>query len=155
MLDCQKYAKLVNDFENLMMRNQNIAEVKLGPDKWTLKEIVGHLIDSASNNHQRFMRLQIDERISLPGYDAEAWVGLSNVQNLDYGFVVAFWEMYNQFLVNLIESIAPVHMQNRWETEDGKAYALGFLIEDYFDHMKLHFQMFIDRQREIERSKGV
>ena len=53
-----------------MIENLNNADVKLGPDKWTLKEMVAHLIDSASNNHQRFVRLQIGHEISFPGYEA-------------------------------------------------------------------------------------
>jgi hypothetical protein len=154
MLDYKKYEKIVDDFENLMIKNQNISEVKLGPDKWTLKEIVGHLIDSASNNHQRFVRLQIDKKITLTGYDAEEWVRLSNIQNLDYRFVVGFWKMYNKYLINLIKTINPISMKNVWKIKGGEEYNLGFLIEDYFIHMQSHFQMFIDRQQEIENLKA-
>ncbi len=153
MLDYKKYEKIVDDFEILMIKSQNIPDVKLGPDKWTLKEIVGHLIDSASNNHQRFVRLQIDNEITLPGYGAEEWVSLSNIQNLDYSFVVGFWKMYNKFLINLIKNIKPLSMKNVWKIKDGEEYTLEFLIEDYFTHMKSHFQMFIDRQHQIEKSK--
>ncbi len=154
MLNYEKYEKMVDDFEILMIKNHSISEVKLGPDIWTLKEIVGHLIDSASNNHQRFVRLQIDNEITLPGYGAEEWVSLSNIQNLDYSFVVGFWKMYNKFLINLIKNIKPLSMKNVWKIKDGEEYTLEFLIEDYFTHMKSHFQMFIDRQHEIEKSKS-
>ena len=154
MLDYEKYEKMVDDFETLMIKNRDISEIKLGPDKWTLKEIVGHLIDSASNNHQRFVRLQIDNEITLSGYGAEEWVSLSNIQNLDYSFVVGFWKMYNKFLINLIKNIKPPSMQNVWKIKNGEEYTLKFLIEDYFTHMKSHFQMFIDRQQEIEKSKA-
>ena len=154
MLNYEKYEKMVDDFEILTIKNHSISEVKLGPDIWTLKEIVGHLIDSASNNHQRFVRLQIDNEITLPGYGAEEWVSLSNIQNLDYSFVVGFWKMYNKFLINLIKNIKPLSMKNVWKIKDGEEYTLEFLIEDYFTHMKSHFQMFIDRQHEIEKSKS-
>ena len=154
MLDYKKYEKIVDDFEKLMIMNQNISDVKLGLDKWTLKEIVGHLIDSASNNHQRFVRLQIDKVIELPGYSAEEWVSLSNIQNLDYSFLVGFWKMYNKFLINLIKNIKPISMKNVWRIKDGEEYTLKFLIEDYFTHMNSHYQMFIDRQKEIKKSKA-
>ena len=153
VLDYRKYEELVDAFENLMIENQKISDVKLGRDKWTLKEIVGHLIDSASNNHQRFVRLQIDQTISLPGYEAEEWVRTSNIQNLNYSFVVGFWGMYNRFLLNLIKGIKPTSMKNIWKTIDGKDNTLEFLIDDYFAHMKLHFKMFIERQQEIEKSQ--
>jgi hypothetical protein len=129
-----------------------MSEVKLGPDKWSLKEIVGHLIDSASNNHQRFARLQIEKTISLPGYDAEEWVNNSNIQNLDFDFVVGFWKTYNYFLLNLIKGIEPKNMKNIWKTINGEEHTLEFLIDDYFVHMELHLQMFIERMKEIEKS---
>ncbi len=154
MLDYKKYEKIVDDFEKLMIMNQNISDGKLGLDKWTLKEIVGHLIDSASNNHQRFVRLQIDKVIELPGYSAEEWVSISNIQNLDYSFLVGFWKMYNKFLINLIKNIKPISMKNVWRIKDGEEYTLKFLIEDYFTHMNSHYQMFIDRQKEIKKSKA-
>ncbi len=154
MLDYKKYEKIVDDFEKLMIMNQNISDVKLGLDKWTLKEIVGHLIDSASNNHQRFVRLQIDKVIELPGYSAEEWVSISNIQNLDYSFLIGFWKMYNKFLINLIKNIKPISMKNVWRIKDGEEYTLKFLIEDYFTHMNSHYQMFIDRQKEIKKSKA-
>lgn len=153
MLNYQKYEKLLDAFESLMRESRDLSDVKLGPDKWTLKEMVGHLIDSASNNHQRFARLQLDRTIRLPGYDAEEWVSKSNVQNLDYDFVVGFWKMYNQFLLNLIRGIAPESMDNVWKTDDGKEKTLEFLIDDYFAHMELHRRMFIERKREIEGPK--
>lgn len=152
MLNYPKYEKLIDSFENLMVENKKISEIKLGPDKWTLKEIVGHLIDSASNNHQRFVRLQLDQTISLPGYGAEEWVSNSNIQNLDYDFVINFWKLYNQFLLNLIKGINPNSMNNIWKTVEGEEHTLEFLIDDYFAHMELHFQMFIDRKQEIEVS---
>ncbi|MDJ0856206.1 MAG: hypothetical protein QNI88_13435 [Desulfobacterales bacterium] len=62
--------------------------------------------------------------------------------------------MYNQFLINLIKSIKPLNMQNVWKTNAGQEYTLEFLIEDYFTHMKSHYQMFRDRQQEIEASKA-
>ena len=154
MLDFKNYEKIVDEFEILMIKNQNISEVKLGSDKWTLKEIVGHLIDSASNNHQRFIRLQNNKKITLPGYDAEEWVSLSYIQNLDYRFVVGFWKMYNKYLINLMKNIEPISMKNVWKIKDGEEYTLEFLIDDYFTHMNSHFQMFIDRKKEIEKSKA-
>ena len=152
MLDFKKYAELVDAFEKLMTESRELSEIRLGPDKWTLKEMVGHLIDSASNNHQRFVRLQIDRKITLPGYEAEEWVGVSNIQTLKYKFLVGFWRMYNDYLLNLIEGVKPESMKNVWVPADDEM-TLEFLIDDYFAHMEIHFQMFIERKQEIEASK--
>ncbi len=153
MLEFEKYEELVDTFENLMIENRGISEIKLGPEKWTLKEIVGHLIDSASNNHQRFVRLQLGQTITLPGYGAEEWVAVSNMPHLDYLFVVRFWKMYNKYLLNIIKGIKPKSIENTWKTVDGKEKSLGFLIDDYYAHMKLHLKMFVERKEEIEKSK--
>lgn len=152
MLNFQKYEELVESFEMLMVDSREIAAVKLGPDKWTLKDMVGHLIDSASNNHQRFVRLQIDRKISIPGYDAEEWVGVSNMQNLNYDFVVGFWRMYNDYLLNLIKGIKPESMKNVWVPAD-EEMSLEFLIDDYYAHMEMHLQMFKERAQEIKASE--
>ena len=152
MLDFKKYAELVDAFEKLMLESRELSEIRLGPDKWTLKEMVGHLIDSASNNHQRFVRLQIDRKITLPGYEAEQWVGVSNLQNLNYRFVVQFWRIYNDYLLNLIEGIKPESMNNVWVPADDEM-SLEFLIDDYYAHMKMHYQMFLERKQEIEASR--
>jgi hypothetical protein len=48
--------------------------LKPAPDRWSKKEILGHLIDSAANNHQRFVRAQGTPRLEFPGYEQEFWV---------------------------------------------------------------------------------
>ncbi len=149
MLDLEKYKKLVDAFEKLMIENRSISKVKLSADKWTLKEMVGHLIDSASNNHQRFVRLQIDRKITIPGYEAEQWVSVSNLENLSYKFVVGLWRMYNDYLLNLIKGIKPESLKNLWVLA-GDEMSLEFLIDDYYTHMEMHFNMFIERKQEIE-----
>ena len=60
--------------------SEDAASKKPAPNKWSKKEILGHLIDSAANNHQRFMRLQLQTEISLPGYDQDDWVRLNHYQ---------------------------------------------------------------------------
>ena len=152
MLNFQKYEALVESFEKLMVESLEIAEVRLGPDKWTLKDMVGHLIDSASNNHQRFVRLQIDRKITIPGYEAEEWVGASNIPSLSYQFLVGFWRMYNDYLLNLIRGIKPESMKNVWVPADDEM-TLEFLIDDYYTHMDMHRKMFTERKQEIEASK--
>ena len=50
------------------------ATYKPDPDRWSKKEILGHLIDSASNNHQRFVRAQFTARLEFPEYEQKSWV---------------------------------------------------------------------------------
>ena len=53
--------------------SEDAAAQKPNPSKWSKKEILGHLIDSAANNHQRFIRLQLAREIGLPGYEQDNW----------------------------------------------------------------------------------
>jgi len=142
------YRTQIESFYNLMAKRMDIAEVKLGEDKWTLKEMVGHLIDSASNNHQRFIRLQLSEELILPGYNPEDWRRVSRANDLDYRFLIDFWKQYNLFLLHLIQNVDPKTLDHYWLVNSEKK-SLKFLIEDYFRHIQWHVDLFNQRVQEI------
>ena len=74
------------------------------PGKWTKKEILGHLLDSASNNHQRFVRAALQGDLVFPGYDQEGLVALQRFGDLQWRFLVEFWAGYNRFLAHVIRN---------------------------------------------------
>jgi hypothetical protein len=147
-IDTAPYRALVNAFENLICANSALSDARLAPDKWTLKEMVAHLVDSASNNHQRFVRLQLEPTLAFPKYDAEEWRAVTAIGAFDYGSLAALWKHYNQLLLHLIEHANPAAQDNVWRRED-KDISLGFLIHDYFEHMELHRKLFEERAGEI------
>lgn len=142
------YKTQIESFYSLMAKHMDIAQVKLGEDKWTLKEMVGHLIDSASNNHQRFIRLQLSEELILPGYNPEDWRRVSRANDLDYRFLIDFWKQYNLFLLHLIQNVDPKTLDHYWVVNSEKK-SLKFLIEDYFRHIQWHVDLFNQRVQEI------
>ena len=144
-----EYRNLVETVHRTMLDNADIADARLGPDRWTIKELVGHLIDSASNNHQRFIRLQQAEHLAFPAYDPDVWKAVSRVADLDYRFLVEFWNQYNLFLLYLIERLDPSTLQHVW-TDKGKT--LEFLVTDYFVHLSWHLDLFRERADEIRQS---
>src|SRR5713101_2511616 len=83
------------------------ASVCPAPGKWSKKEILGHLIDSAANNHQRFVRLQLTSRIDLPGYDGDEWVRVQDYQDRSWGELIDLWRMYNTQLSWVIRKVNP------------------------------------------------
>src|SRR4029434_9691950 len=83
------------------------AAQKPAPGKWSKKEILGHLIDSAANNHQRLVRLQLEREISLPGYEQDGWVRVTRYQDLRWPDLISLWAAYNRHLATIIESIDP------------------------------------------------
>src|SRR4030095_11717280 len=78
------------------------ASKRPAPGKWSKKETLGHLIDSAANNHQRFVRLQLSSRIDLPGYDGDEWVRLQRYQDRSWLEIIELWRRYNMPIAPLI-----------------------------------------------------
>lgn len=146
------YQDLITDFFIIMENAQSIAHVSLSSDKWTLSEMVGHLLDSASNNHQRFIRLQLDTNLSFPAYDAEDWKRVSKAGNYDYFALIEFWKQYNLFLLHIISHIDAKVLSNYWQ-HGNEQETLQFLVEDYFRHMKWHVALFNERVAEINQNK--
>jgi DinB family protein len=119
--------------------SEESAAYKPAPDKWSRKEILGHLIDSAANNHQRFVRLQLEREISLPGYEQDGWVRVSGYQNRPWTEIVALWAAYNRHLATIIESLDPSTLGHVWRSPEGDL-TLQFIATDYVRHMKHHLR---------------
>ena len=83
--------------------------------KWCLKEILGHLIDSACNNHQRFIRLQSGNLIGFPVYDQNQWVDAAGYRNMKWNDIKALWISYNTILAEIIYNIDDSKLHNYWE----------------------------------------
>lgn len=71
------------------------ADRKLTTESWSAKEELGHLIDSAANNHQRIVRAQLEDNLALPGYDGDRWVELHGYQNREWNDLIALWRAGN------------------------------------------------------------
>lgn len=152
-MDTAAFRAQIDAFEALMTANAHLADIRLAEDKWTLKEMVAHLVDSASNNHQRFVRLQLDPVLVFPRYDAEQWRVVTGIGPFGYADILTLWKSYNLFLLHLIEGVNPEALGHVWRREDGDV-TLEALIHDYFVHMELHCKLFAERSAEIEAEAG-
>jgi hypothetical protein len=119
------------------------ASVRPAPGKWSKKEILGHLIDSAANNHQRFVRLQLTSRLDLPGYDGDEWVRVQRYQDRSWSQIIDLWQMYNTQLAEVIGQVDSKALRNVWHAPDGKDLDLEFLIRDYVVHMRHHLDQIL------------
>jgi DinB superfamily len=108
--------------------------------EWSIKEIVGHLIDSATNNHQRFIRLQAETEVNFPFYNQEIFVKYNHYQSQNWLQVLELWKNYNLHLAHIIEKIEPNKLNNVWITPNGEKLELGFIIKDYLRHVKHHIK---------------
>src|SRR5439155_3696120 len=75
------------------------SEQRPSPERWTRKEVLGHLIDSASNNHQRFVRGQIAAGQEFPDYDQGPWVRIQNYRGARWHDLIDLWRAYNAHLL--------------------------------------------------------
>lgn len=115
-----------------------IASVKPSPTKWSIKEILGHLVDSASNNHQRFVRGQVVDELSSPGYEQEHWVSSQGYNEHSWGELIDFWRLYNRHLAQVIRRIPEEKATMTCRIGSYQPVTFGYLIEDYVVHLKHH-----------------
>lgn len=110
------------------------------PDKWSTKQVIGHLIDSASTNHQRFTRLALDDRPVFQGYAQDRWVELQDYANAPWPELLELWETFNRHLARLMDRI-PSEARTRSATIGGSTPAsLDFLMRDYVEHLRHHLR---------------
>ena len=128
----------VNLAERLRQIDDVTAAKRPAPGKWSKKEILGHLIDSAANNHQRFVRLQLTGRIDLPGYDGDEWVRVQRYQDRPWREIVDLWQIYNTQLASLIRNVDVTSLRHIWHTPDGQDVNLEFIMRDYVVHLRHH-----------------
>jgi len=121
----------------LGMAGQGTAERPGG--KWSRKEILGHLIDSAANNHQRFVRLQHEEVLVHPGYIVDDWVRTQNYAAGEWRDLVEMWLAYNRQLAHVLRHADAQAAGHIWKGPAGDV-DFQFLIEDYLRHLRHHLE---------------
>jgi DinB superfamily len=119
--------------------------------KWSPREIVGHLIDSASNNHQRFVRAQFKDDLVFPGYEQDAWVAAQRYQDAPWRELIALWAAFNRHLARMMTAVPedvrtkPRGVHNlhqiafRTVPQDQPA-TLDYFMRDYVGHLHHHLR---------------
>ncbi|MBI4640498.1 MAG: DinB family protein [Candidatus Tectomicrobia bacterium] len=121
------------------------SEKRLSENKWSKKEILGHLIDSASNNHQRFVRGQMQDGVSFPEYEQASWVSVQEYQKESWEDLTKLWKSLNLHLLHLISNMPEERWQHRCKVGNGDHETLRFLVESYVDHLEHHLEQIVDR----------
>ena len=118
---------------------------KASAEKWSKKELLGHLIDSASNNHQRFVRAQFEDAPRIV-YDQNQWNNASHYNDLDSHHLIAFWELYNRHLLEVVKRIPPEILQRKCNADASEPVTIAYLIDDYLRHMEHHLEQMIGKK---------
>lgn len=135
----------------LLSLTEREASAPLAAGKWSAKEVVGHLVDSASNNHQRFVRAQLKEDLVFEGYAQEEWVRVQAYRDEPWPPLVNLWKFYNLHLAHVCgrapegERLRPRREHNLheigWAPVSGEEPAtLEHLMRDYVGHLKSHLR---------------
>jgi hypothetical protein len=85
--------------------NSTVVSHRPAPDRWTIKEVIGHLIDSAANNHQRFVRAQYVKELTFPKYEQNEWVGCQAYNDVEWEDLFDLWRRYNLHLAHVIRRV--------------------------------------------------
>lgn len=116
---------------------------KPNPLKWSKKEILGHLVDSAANNNQRFIRSQYLEDLTLV-YDQNQWVKHSHYQYMDKEQLFDFWLAYNKHIRHIIQHFEEQNLKKLCITSTPEPLTVEALFIDYVSHMAYHMAQIIE-----------
>ena len=130
------------------------AAVRPAPGKWSRKEIVGHLIDSATNNHGRFVRAQLQDDLVFDGYEQAEWVDVQRYQAREWAELVLLWQSLNHHIAHVMETAETDaltrprarHNLDRlaWQpVRTTEPTTLDYFMRDYVGHLKHHLRQAI------------
>lgn len=112
---------------------------------WSQREELGHLVDSAVNNHARIVRAVLEPECEGPTYDQEGWVAVHRYREIPWTDLVEVWHAHNRILLPLIAGIPETSLAKPCRIGGGVPVTLGFLIDDYVLHMRHHLDQVLGR----------
>jgi len=133
-------AKLLNRLERTCQLFKNCPDPnqKEQPDGWTVKEVLGHLVDSASNNHQRLLRYVAGGELRFPAYDQQEFVQRAGYRDFEFADLLTLWYYHNKLLVHIYENIPDGDLESVIKIGDKPAVSIRQLMKDYIGHIELH-----------------
>lgn len=117
-------------------------EFRKAPGKWSRKEILGHLIDSAANNHQRFVRAQYGDKTPI-SYDGDTWVNIEKHHDVPVSNLIGLWAFYNLHLAHIISNIPKEKYNVLFNADASEPKTLEWLVQDYVRHLTHHLKQIL------------
>lgn len=147
LLECDSSAvtngigHVVETWEHRLLNLSNDAiSKKKNKQNRTIKQIIGHLVDSASNNHQRIVRLQYNRNLVFPDYtqDNDRWIAIQHYQDSNWENLVQLWKFFNLHMMSVIQCVDQSALNNSWTDSKGQEVTLDAMIVGYLAHLHLH-----------------
>jgi len=135
---------LIEEWEpKLLSLSEDIISGRRNSQNRTIRQIVGHMVDSASNNTHRIVHLQYRESpLDFPNYASNGnnnrWIAIQNYQEEDWFTLVQVWKYSNFHIMHVIENADRSKLANHWHYSETKLISLEEGIIDYLRHFKLH-----------------
>ena len=144
----RRIRSLISTVEPQLYRmNHDEMSSKPDPHNWSKKEILGHLIDSAANNHQRFVRAVDNVAVRFPTYDQNEWVRIQRYNEMSWSFLVTLWSAYNRHLSHIIEFIPEDAESSPCNIGKEEPVTLEFVVKDYLRHLQHHLKDILENQK--------
>ncbi|PFM75763.1 hypothetical protein COJ46_20280 [Bacillus sp. AFS077874] len=139
-----EYSSLIQSVPKIIRALSN-TDFNPNPTKWSKKEILGHLCDSATMNHKRFIdRLSSNDELVLELYKQNSWVELNDYQN-SYTIeeILTLWTALNSRFMNVLVNISEDQWKLQYISQNEESVTLSWLFTDYIDHMKHHLNQIL------------
>jgi len=120
--------------------SKETVESRPTPSTWSPKEELGHLLDSAANNHQRIVRAQLEDSPAMPGYEQNRWVAVHAYQRRNWKELIELWQALNRQLLAAAEAVPDSAWSRTLTVAGSEPLTLQFVFEDYVAHMLHHLQ---------------
>jgi hypothetical protein len=133
-------AELNSLHDALLALSPALADAPWRAGGWTRKQIVGHLLDSAANNRQRFVRAAMDGSYTGPQYGQDAWVVAHGYAEQPWETLLRWWLAEHEILMAVVDRIPEERLEARCGIGGEAPVTLRFLIEDYVTHQQGHFK---------------
>ena len=143
---CRKILQLIEVWETpLLTLPEEIISNRINSQNRSIKQILGHMVDSASNNTHRIVHLQYRENpMTFPNYatmgNNDRWIAIQDYQHENWYNLVQLWKYANLHLVHVIRNVDQTKLENQWISGDGELISLRENIEGYLPHLELHLR---------------
>ena len=139
-----KFRENLDEVHRALLRvPESLVDTPWRPGGWTRKQIIGHLLDSAANNRQRFVRASTEGSYQGPKYAQDAWVAAHGYAEQPWSLLLIWWEAEHEILMTIVDRIPEERLATPCIVGDDAPVTLQFLIEDYVTHQRWHLNQLL------------